>query len=369
MKASHYKKFYKSVLFLVGVLLSLNNPLRSQSVDDWIDISDQWILEGQYDKAISHIQKALMSYPDEVELHYQLGWCFLQLEKHGDALVHMNKVLYYDTGFKIAHYYRGVIHHKMNQITMAEEDYQHYVKCEPDDTMVKLQLLMLYAEIGDTISAYKSLEICKLLINDKRFQRQYLTYWYMGKAYHILDLLSTAEFVLTTAIQLNIDFIWAYLQRAEVRIELQDYFEALFDLHIFTTHYPDHLLARELRFTCLFNVGEFRSALQDVDFLIEQKKEDDMAVFHYSIEKANCLFKLEDYTGAILQYNKSLTIIGYKDLSSEIQDNQKPLGWIFLMRGMSLHNLGMKNEACEDFQKSKQFHNVDGILMSRQYCD
>jgi tetratricopeptide (TPR) repeat protein len=369
MKVFHTLKCYKSTLILLGLMMTLSNPLRSQTLDDWMDISDRCIHDEQYDKAISIIHKALLTYPDEVELHYQLGWCYLQMEKHGDALVHMNKVLLYDTGFKVAHYYRGVIHHKMNQITMAEEDYQYYVKYEPDDTMVKLQLLMLYAEIGDTISAYKSLEICKLLINDKRFQRQYLTYWYMGKAYQILDLLSTAEFVLTTAIQLNMDFMWAYLQRAEVRIELQDYFEALFDLHIFTTQYPEHILARELRFTCLFNVGEFRSALQDVEFLIEQKKNDDLAVFHYSIEKANCLFKLEDYTGAILQYNKSLSIIGFTGLTSVHQENRNQLGWIFLMRGMSLHNLGMKKEACEDFQKSKQCHNNDGILMTRQFCD
>lgn len=332
-------------------VLAINLTLQAQTADDYfskaLDLEEQL----QFDKALHFYTLAIELEPNNPVFLYNRGSVFMNLDSLGNALVDLNRALNLDTSLADAYYNRSLIHHHMNQNVMALEDMKHYVSMQPHDTMGLLSLAEFYFLEGDYTQCLKY----NTRATEEGLQRKHIALKNQGVCYRMLNNPSMAEYLFSLAINAYPAYDWAYLERAKARIEMEEYSDALSDLYSFLMAQPQNKVGLELRSLALFNLKNYHLALQDYETLIEIEPHNP----NWKLEKAHCFVKLSRDLEAELIYTSLLN--EYTEASE--------LGFIYLMRGISLFNQNKKTEACEDWFNARELKNEEAVVLLNRHCN
>lgn len=342
-------KQYFFLLFL-PVFTAFSHICKAQTAYEYINLGIDLEELGAFNQAMVYYDSALLLEPENAIALYNRGSCAMIQGFWGDALVDFNSALNIDSSIADAYYNRSLVHQNMNNSMLALLDMQYYTELQPYDTLGYLALIDLEFKLGEYAKVIKSNQ--KLM--ELGFNRKFLALRSQGMAYYFLENPSMAEYLLANAINHNPKYIDAYLDRAMVRIELEDYYEALFDLSIYLENYPRNIQALSMRVACSFNTQNYQNALNDL-LLLQELEPYNM---EWVIEIGNCYLKLKEDFKAVQFFSKAI----------DAKYEQK-YAWIYMMRGIAFHNLKNYSDACIDWNMAKILGDADAVLLSSKWCN
>lgn len=322
--------------------------MQAQTDDYYIGLGLDAEEEGDFTQAILYYDSALLIQSNNAIALYNRGACYAALDNYGSALVDYNKALLLDPSLADAYYNRSIVHHYMNNPVLAIADVEAYIELQPYDTLGYLQYAALLFKQNDFTGAIKANQ--RLL--ELGLQRKALVFKNQGMCYNKLQTYSMAEYLLTQAIVVDPGLDVAYIERAKVRFNMELYKDALDDLYAFMQKYPNHLEGLKVRSACLFNTKKYEEALVDYN----QLKNLEPSNWEWDYEKGNVLLKLNRDEEAVVCYSKAL-------------ETSPQIGWLLVMRGIAKHNVGLKDEACLDWNQSRLLGEEEAIILYNRYCN
>ena len=299
-------------------------------------------LDGDFEKAISIIERALSSLPtldSEKEqalnvdvIYFGLGSLYWVERDWLAAIENYDKAIALNTDYAIAYYARGNSYNNRGNSNRAMEDYSRAIELNPNF---------------------------------------YLPYNYRGELHERLGNYDEAIADYDKATELNPDYFWPYYSRGWIYSRLGEYEQAILNFDQAATIEPDYGSIYSNRGQAYLQIGDIEQALSDYDLAIS------LTPSSYSLKVARALIYLEigeyglmlnDLEQAVLlsdQYTYSSFVLRNNDwkngeyatfftvideLIMKVPDNAH----LFLIRGVANSILGQDEEAIIDLEKAIQ---------------
>lgn len=186
------------------------------------------------------------------------------------------------------------------------------------------------------------------------------TFYNMGLTHYFLEDLDSAIIFISRAIEIDLEYTYAYQNKAELYGQKGMYAEAIADLDKVIKAEPDvpaYLFNRAL---CNRNLEKHSEALEGYSAFIEMVP-DVMAAYR---NWGAIYGKLNLHEEALADYDK---VIWFHQEGREVVDEHKNLSGDFFNRGACKLRLGFEEEHCADLKKANALRYNVGALLT--YCD
>ena len=223
---------------------------------------------GEYDGAITDINKIIGIQSNNPQLYAERAFCKLALQNYNGALSDCNKALSLQAISEDLYICKGVAETALNKFDNALKDYDKALMINPK--------------------------------NEELYVRQGITEAQMGKYKEAIDNYNHA-------LAIDSGCTFAYYSRAEARISLNDSKGAMSDYNTVLKYEPLNALAYFNRAILESNLKNYKNAIADFDKVLMLNPENIQAVFN----RAKLKQTIKDYQGALADYNKTIDLYPY----------------------------------------------------------
>ena len=229
---------------------------------DPIELSNQgenFIEEGQYDRAIAYLNKAIEINPRYAKAYSYRGSAYAGKGHYDKAISDCNKAIAINPRDAHAYGYRGIVHFNKGQYDKAISDFNKAIEINPRDAEVynsRGGAYLAKGKINRTISdCNKAIEINPKLV---------YAYNSRGIAYLSKGQYNKAISDLNMAIEINPRYAEAYNSRGNVFGKMGQYDKAISDFNKAIEINPIYAVAYNSRAIAYFYIREYDKAWNDV---------------------------------------------------------------------------------------------------------
>jgi protein O-GlcNAc transferase len=115
-------------------------------------------MNGDNDKAIATLKKALTILPRDAEVAYNLGNAYFDKEQSKSALIFYKKAISISPNFSKAYYNLGGLYRALNRLDLAEVQYKKVIKLDQENVDAYLKLASIYSEKQNSDECIKLLK-------------------------------------------------------------------------------------------------------------------------------------------------------------------------------------------------------------------
>jgi len=240
----------------------------SQTVAEYLDRGEQYVIEGRFLEARSAVEQAIRLDPDNALAHLYLGVIYRRLSEYHLALESFSRTIELDNTFAEAYFWRALIYDEiLNDPANARSNYDMAVYLEPENARYRRDRGIFLSEVvGDFISARvdfdRAVEIDPL--NFRNFQQRGVS---LGK-YGFYEL-ALDDF--NAAIRLNNENTANFFGKGVMLYYLERYEEALENLNIALRLDNNNYRAHSRRGHAHFRLRMYHEAVQDFSEVIRLK--------------------------------------------------------------------------------------------------
>ncbi len=302
---------------------------------------------GKYTEAIKLFDQAIALEPALAVLWYNRGVSRMHLKNYSLAVVDFNKTLYLDTAFIDAYYNRSLAYRYTGNYQFALADISTFIQANPNDISFLADRAELAIEIKEWDVAEKDLlQLRNAFLDDSEYAMMLLEVYQQTKKHQ------AALDVLNAEILRHPEYDFLYISRANVYHNMENYEKSLDEINIFLLNQPQNTTAIKLKADNYFYLKRFQEAAGIYDDLLLK----DTANSNLLADYGHCLLQLG-------QYKKADSI-----LTRSIRSRNESPAYAYLGRGIARFNLGLGNEACEDWWKSSRLGEARAAEYLKNNC-
>jgi len=128
---------------------NLNNTYAQRHYESALDFFEQ----GQYDKAIQQIEKAIQKSPGNPDLYSTKGVFLHRMNDVTQAVEAYKKALKVAPDHTFSHYNLGLIYMKQNRVLQAIQEWEAVIKAKPDDVDAIFNIAVALSHMGKSHQA------------------------------------------------------------------------------------------------------------------------------------------------------------------------------------------------------------------------
>lgn len=283
--------------------------------------------------AIIAFDAAIARYPDYAEAYYRRGQAHKALEQLTLAQADFEQATLHDPTLAEAHYELGILAGAAGEWEDAIADYSAAIEHMAESPVSYFERGYAHKQIGDYSAAIDDFTAVIELESDNyaayahRADTQLIlgsyemalvdattaieleptfdwAYAIRGSAYYRQGAYEAAIEEFTAAIERNADYAWAYIQRANAHVSLNHFAAGIADATAAITIDPNYDWAYATRGNAYRQQGNDEAALADFDKVIELTPNYDYAYYSRGLIYQN----RDDYEAALAEYNRALSI-------------------------------------------------------------
>ncbi|NBC84230.1 MAG: tetratricopeptide repeat protein [Bacteroidetes bacterium] len=249
---------------------------------DWYSHHEKSIAEIRYlieqedfFSAIDTLNAKVKEYPDYAQYYYYLAITYNQIGKHEQALGYIEKAVELERTDERYRLQMANIQYALNDYEDAINNYTYYLRLNPDDFEVYLQLAEGYAKNKESRHALRELD-------------EYLSYLPMDDK--------------------------GLMQKANIAYGAGDYLTALSTINLYFKHHKPRFMAYKLRGRAYFYVNMPEYAIRDLSQALDFNPNDAEVYYYRGMARLN----QENKKGACADFKKSYQL-GYRDAYNQFQ--------------------------------------------------
>jgi tetratricopeptide (TPR) repeat protein len=180
------------------------------------------------DSALSDLKREMRIHPQYFESYYLAGRIYLLNQKADSAIYFLNKSLLYNQKYYSTYHDLGVAYFIKNSLDTAAGFFTEAIKLKPSSVMSYRDLAMVYYYKGKPDLAIQKLYIAYGLDSTNIY-----TLMNLGTLLYETQNYIEAKNMFSQSIEINPDYLPAYINRSAIYIEMGKYEEAIADLDLY----------------------------------------------------------------------------------------------------------------------------------------
>lgn len=288
----------------------------------------------RFDDALTDIERALDSDPDNAEIFYERGLIYEQKGNFDKALADFSHAIELDRFNDDAYAARGNIYRKLRQYELALNDLQRALEIDPESVLAHAHRGNTYSDVGRTEEAIEEFDMAIQLAPSKA-----IFYFNRGSALMNLERFEEAIRDYTRCIEDNFGESSSYTHRAAAYFGLDRYEEAMEDIARAFEVNPNDPFAHLLRGDIHTARQQYETAINDYSVAIEYGYHPMSAAYL----KRGIVYAegKNDYLSSIADLNRAITLNPQLDIA-------------YGARAEAQNQLGNYREALADITKAME---------------
>jgi tetratricopeptide (TPR) repeat protein len=195
-----YEKACNHMVSTVAGIAPGEGGNENRTAADWLKIAMDFVGKGDYENAISFLNRTIELEPNMPEAYLYRGLAYRNMQKYKEALADYNKLLTIDPKSASAYNNRGVVYWKQGKHKEALDDYNKTISRAPNDYIVYNNRGVVYYEMGNYDNALA--DYSKAISLNPKFAQ---SYWNRAVNYLKLNRKDDARKDFKSACDLKID--------------------------------------------------------------------------------------------------------------------------------------------------------------------
>jgi tetratricopeptide (TPR) repeat protein len=337
------------LLITLGVMVYGTTSLIGQTtVVRLFSDAEELMNKGKYKEAISKYDSIYIIQPANPKLYYNRASAYIYQQKYSKALVDLNKSISLDSSYYDAYFNRAFVNAFLNNDAFALGDYSIYLNKYPNDKEALLARGKLYMEQKEYPSAIKDFK--KYLSFNSKNHEVYSSIYY---AYKELG---------------NKDLAHKYIDTALMLRPLQSKYNEI----------KANLLFDDKKYekACVYYDKAIKSNFGNINlYLSKAEAKYQLGLYNDAVVAINNALKYKP-NNAELNYDKAFYLLQSKRYKESLTASKRAYdlkyadsATLYFLMAVCSNNLGLADDACLYFKKSKDLGNTEAAQYLKQVCE